>query len=123
MKTRYCVCLILAACAMQIASAESPAAADIRQSCKDHSIEVIRTIYKEILPDMSESQIKSALAVANQSCHKHFATPLAVSAAPEKQAAVEPEAETTGTDWFTRYMLEGNPHEKEGVKRLKNRRR
>ncbi|MDX1519105.1 MAG: hypothetical protein R3318_03205 [Gammaproteobacteria bacterium] len=99
------------------------AGSDLDETCKNHSIEVIKGIYDDVLPDMSQDQIRAALSIANQSCHKHFAAiSTAATAAKESTGAVE-EEKTTGDDWFTEYVLHGDPHEKEGVKRLKNRRR
>lgn len=100
---------------------------DINELCKDHSIEVIKTIYEQVTPDMTQDQIKAALSIANRSCHEHFdvipVSEQAVKSGPNLPSEQEEETGTTGNDWFTEYVLKGNPHEKEGVKRLKNRAR
>ena len=104
---------------------------DINQTCKEHSIQIIKTMKQELLTDMSDEEIKAALSIANQSCHEYFGGTAHVSrmnkedSPAEVQAKVqtetEPESKKADSAWFTEYVLHGDPHEKKGVKRLKNR--
>jgi len=111
---------------MQPAAAET-GSIDINELCKGHSIEVIKTIYEQVTPDMTQDQIKVALSIANRSCHEHFGvipvSDQSVKSETSPPAKQKEETGTTGNDWFTEYVLKGNPHEKAGVKRLKNRKR
>lgn len=95
---------------------------NVHIACKKHSIEVIKNLKQNIFIDMTEEEIISALKISKDSCHKYFGN-LQITANQEKQIDLKEEEEkkTTGSDWFSEYILHGNPHSKDGVKRLKKR--
>ncbi len=97
-------------------------AEDVNELCKRHSIDAIKTIYEDMLPELSEQQLKDALLITHQSCQNFFGEKIARLEQQQEESPVA-EQQDTSSDWFSKYVFEGDPHEKSGVKRLKNRKR
>ncbi len=94
---------------------------NVRTACKKHSIEVIKNLKQKIFTGMSEEEIITALNISRQSCQKYFGNN--ETSASKTTEADQQEEKTIDNDWFSEYVLHGDPHSKKGVERLKKRRR
>ena len=101
------VVLILTICTMT-------AHAGIPAHCDAQARELTMTASSEIMPDMSAAQRQQLRELALEICARH-------STATTTTAADTPDDEDKSDDWFTDYILNGEPADKPGNRRLERR--
>lgn len=98
-----------------------PAGEDVSKTCLQQAISLVNQLKADVFTDMDKSQSQEVLRLATGNCNKYFnngnSNQANVNRVAGKQDASTVDEEK---DWFTNYILNGEPADKEGNRRLKN---
>lgn len=87
--------------------------------CDSQARELTLAAWKDILPDMTADQRRDLQLLAAEVCARHAAHPPTTAGNTEEK----PDEAEDDDDWFTEHVLEGEPADKPGNRRLERRSR
>ena len=90
----------------------------VDNNCRSQAIELANQIKRDVVTDLDREQANSIIQLSTRLCRQAFSK--SPDAQPEQTVSkAEPKTEEDSRDWFTDYVLTGEPADKEGNKRLK----
>lgn len=93
--------------------------ATIREACHRQAVAMTQQLKAEIFTNMERSEIDHVIRIANQQCQRQFMS------TPVEQAVAntdETDNKNPAGDWFSDYILNGEPPDKAGNRRLERMR-
>jgi len=94
----------------------------INKACLRHSVSLITKLETNVIGNLSQEKSDHALKLANDSCQAYFKKEFSQNS--EELTTVSNKAneeDSEETDWFSENILNGEPSEKDGNKRLRRR--